>query len=114
MNVTVPFNQTEEAQLTAAAKRAGLAPADLIKRLALEHLPSLPMNAEIDAKLRLWQEQDGSPLMPDISAQDLFALWADQDAKMTDEERTAEDRLWEDIENSLADNKRLSLRQSVS
>ena len=111
MNVTVPFNQAEEAQLTAAAKQAGLAPADLIKRLALEHLPTLPTNAEIDARLHLWQEQDGTPLMPDISTQDLFAQWADQDAKMTDEEQTAEGRHWEEIENYLTGNRRLNLRQ---
>ena len=39
--------------------------------------------------------------MPDRSTADLFAEWARGDAHMTDEERDAEDRLWEEIEKEL-------------
>ena len=56
------------------------------------------------AKLHLWQEQDNAPLMPDVPAQTLFAEWAEEDAKMTDEEREAERRLWESIVQGLAEN----------
>ena len=103
MNLEIPFTPIEEARLTAAAKQTGLAPAELIKRLALAHLPPVPANAEdeLNAKLRSWQEQDGTPLMPNIPTQKLFAKWAEEDAQMTEAEREAEDRLWEDIEKGL-------------
>lgn len=73
----------------------------------------LPVNTEdaVDAKLREWQEQDGSPLMPDVPAQVLFAQWAEEDAKMTEEEREAERVLWGSIEQGLAEQDgRLQLR----
>ena len=106
MNLEIPSAPNEEARLTAAAKQTGLAPAELLKRLAPEHLPLAPANAddELDAKLRQWQEQDGTPLMPNVSAQELFAKWAAEDAQMTEAEREAEDRLWEEIERGLAEN----------
>ena len=114
MNLEIPFTPSEEIRITAAARQAGLAPAELVKRLALEHLPPMPTNMEdeLDSKLRQWQEQDGTPLMPAISTQELFAKWAEEDAQMTEAEREAEDRLWEDIEKGLAENShRLQLRQ---
>lgn len=40
--------------------------------------------------------------MPDVSTQTLFEMWAEEDARMTNEERDAEDRLWEKIEEGLA------------
>ena len=39
--------------------------------------------------------------MPDIPTRNLFARWAEEDANMTDAEREAEDRLWDDLEKSL-------------
>ncbi len=65
----------------------------------------------VDAKLREWQEQDGAALMPDVPAQALFAEWAEEDSKMTEEEREAERVLWESIEQGLSENGgRLQLR----
>ncbi len=49
-----------------------------------------PIEEALDAKLRLWQQQDGTPLLPDIPAHALFAQWAEEDARMTDAEREAE------------------------
>lgn len=61
-----------------------------------------PSPEEIVAeKLRQWQEQDGKVLMPDVPIRTLFAQWAEEDARMTDAEREAEDRLWQDIEKGL-------------
>ena len=104
MSLTIELTSTEEARLSSAAQRTGLSPADLVKKLLSEHLPadSLTEESELDAKLRGWQEQDGVKLMPEVSAQSLFAKWAEEDASMTDEERDAEDRLWEKIEEGLA------------
>jgi hypothetical protein len=114
MNLIVDLNPSEEARLSSAAKATGLAPAELIKKLVTEHLPAVPTldEGELDAKLRTWQQQDGTKLMPDVPTQTLFAQWAEEDAQMTDEEREAEDRLWEDLEKGLIENSRvLQLRQ---
>ena len=109
MDVVIAFDPNEEARLYAAARQTGLTPANLIKRLALEHMPAVPANAEeeLDAKLHAWQQQDGTPLMPNVPAQTLFAQWDAEDANMTEEERETEARLWEDIEKGLAENNRI-------
>ena len=102
----------EKEQIYAAAKQIGLRPAEFVKRTTLEHLSTAPPTSEetLDAKLRRWQEQDGIALMPDIPTATLFAQWAAEDALMTDEERDAEDRLWEEIEKGLSENAGLRLR----
>lgn len=103
MSLVVPFTRTEEERLSAVAKQIGMAPAELIRRLALEHLPHVPADTDgrIDALLRRWQEEDGTDLMPDVPTPALFARWAAEDAGMTDEEREAEDRLWRKVQESL-------------
>jgi hypothetical protein len=112
MNLLIPFDPAEEARLTAAARKSGVAPADLIKQLVLDHLPPAPLSAEaeMDARIREWQDQDGTPLGRDTADDSLFARWAEEDALMTDAERDAEDRLWDDIEKSLVANSALRLR----
>ena len=99
----IDLTPTEAARLGAAARRAGLTPAELVKRLAFEHLPDVPAPADeaLDVRLRRWQEQDRKPLTPDVPARTLFAQWAEEDASMTDAERGAEDRLWEEFLKSL-------------
>jgi hypothetical protein len=113
MNLSIELTPSEEAKLAAAAKETGLAPAELVKKLVMEHLPAAgTVEDDLDARLRNWQKQDGTKLMPDIPTQTLFAQWAEEDAQMTDEEREAEDRLWEDLEKGLTENSRvLQLRQ---
>jgi hypothetical protein len=108
----INLTSQEESLIYAAAKRTGLSPQDWIKQLALESLTdSVPhTDEEIDVKLRQWQKETGSPLMPESSARELFAQWDEEDARMTDEEREAEDRLWEDIEQGLVENRGLHLR----
>lgn len=83
------------------------------RRFRLIELPdeTLPTEETLDAKLRLWQQQDGTPLLPDVPAQTLFAQWAEEDARMTDAEREAEDRLWQDMEQGLAENDSLRVRR---
>lgn len=109
MDLVIHLTPSEEAQISAAAKDSGIAPAELVKRLVTEHLPvsSSQIETDIDARLRQWQQQDGTPLMPDVPANVLFARWAEEDACMSDEEREAEDRLWEDLEQSIVQNERL-------
>jgi len=99
----IDLTPTESARLSAAARRTGLTPAELVKRLAFENLPEVPAAPDdvVDARLQQWQEQDGRPLKPDVVAQSLFARWAEEDASMTDVEREDEDRLWESFQKSL-------------
>lgn len=113
MSLTIPLTPAEEARLSAAARRIGLAPEELMKRLTLEHLPAAAEDEEgsIDATLRRWQQEDGAPLLPDVPTLALFAQWAEEDARMTSEERAAEDRLWAEIENGLMESSGLRLRR---
>ena len=99
----IDLTPSEEARLTAAARKTGLPPAEFVKRLALEHLPEVPTTAEdtVDARLSEWQKQDGIALMPNLAARTLFAQWAEEDSHMTDSEREAEERLWEDFQDLL-------------
>ena len=44
--------------------------------------------------------------------QTLFSQWGEEDAKMAEQEREAEDRIWENLEETLAENIRaLQFRQ---
>ncbi|MBC7529142.1 MAG: hypothetical protein H7308_16525 [Chthonomonadaceae bacterium] len=110
----IDLTPSEKERLLVFARQAGLSPAELMKRTALEHLPSSSeTNKEtVEAKLRRWQEQDGITLMPKISTQTLFAQWDKEDALMTEEDRNAEDRLWEDLENAFHRESGLRLRSS--
>ena len=110
----IELTPSEAARLGAAARRAGLEPAELVKRLAFEHLADAPDPEEeaLDARLRQWQEQDGRPLMPDVAVRTLFARWAEEDASMTEAERGTEDHLWEQFQQSLnATRTALGMRQ---
>jgi hypothetical protein len=109
MNLTIELTPSQEARLSAAAKRSGLDPARLVRKLVEEHLPAAPNFDEddLDAKLRRWQEQDATRLMLEVPTQSLFAQWAAEDARMTDAEREAEDRLWADLEQRLTEKSRV-------
>jgi hypothetical protein len=98
----IDLTPTEEARLSAVAKQNGLAPEEFVKRLTLAHLPPVPATVEeaVDAKLRRWQEQDGKALLPDVSTQELFAKWAEEDAHMTLEEQAENDRIYAEIEQN--------------
>lgn len=109
MNLVIDLTASEEAEISAAAKQTGMAPAELVKKLVKEHLPVLqepvgavPPNDEsdLDANLRKWQQQDGVKLYPNVSTQELFAKWAAEDEQLTDEEREENDRIYGEIEKN--------------
>ena len=108
MILNIELTPAQEIALADAAQVCGVDAAELMKRLTLDHLPVAGKNdeADIDAKLRQWQMQDGRSLLPDTPAQALFAQWDEEDAHMTEEEREAEDQLWADIERGLTENSR--------
>jgi len=114
MTYSIDLTPRESARVNAAARRAGIAPGDLIKRLALEHLSktSTVFEDRLDAKLCEWQTQDQVKLMPDLSAEALYSRWSDEDTKMSLDDRHDEDRLWHEIEQSLSSTEgRASLRR---
>ncbi len=106
MTLSIDLTPFEEARISAVAERTGLAQSEFVKKMLDEHLPVFPTTGEeeLDAMLRKWQSEDGTALMPDVPTQALFAQWAKEDVNMTDEEREAEDRLWEDLEKAFGAN----------
>ena len=102
MNLIIDLTPSEEAQISAAAKETGLAPAELVRKLVKEHLPAVSTadDDDLDAKLHKWQEQDGIKLLPDVSTQALFAQWAEEDAQLTEEERAENERIYTEIEKN--------------
>ena len=68
MTLTIELTPTEEARLTAAARQAGLEPAELARKLVAEHLPLV------------------TPVIPEDPTLALFAQWDTDDAQMTPED----------------------------
>lgn len=111
-HLVIDLTSDEAARLAAAAQQTGLAPAEFARKLVTEHLPDADSMEALHAKLREWQAQDGTSLMPSVPTQTLFAQWAEEDARMTDEEREAEDRFWEEFERGINETRAaLGMRQ---
>lgn len=100
MSLIIDLTPSEEAQLTEASKKAGLDPAELVKKLVIENLLPGPNSGDedLDAKLVNWQEHNGVVLTPDVSTQALFAKWAEEDAQLTEEECAENERIYTEIE----------------
>jgi len=69
MTLTIDLTPAEEARLTAAARRAGEAPADVMRKLVTEHLPpiedertreEIARNAPSIALLRSWLAEEAT------------------------------------------------------
>ena len=125
MTLTIELNPEEEARLASAAASAGLEPAVLARKLLSERLPTAaaaPVSPQekVRALLRQWQAQDNTPaviagpepLPGETATEALFRKWDEEDARMTEEEREAEDRLWSEVEQGLAENHGLRLRRA--
>jgi len=81
--MTVNVSPQVEARIVQAAKRNGVDAAAVVEDLVSRYLPE-PTN-----------ESDANPTLA------LFAKWREEDAKMTDAEREAEDKLWDDFLHNL-------------
>jgi hypothetical protein len=84
MTVTIELDDAEETLLMAAARREGIEPAELLRKLVITHLPS--------------RAQDDEPTAPTLA---LFAQWDQEDAQMTPEEIAAERREFEQFKQSI-------------
>ena len=81
MTLTIELSRNQEERLEAAARRQGLAPEELARKLFDEHLP--PVTEEQDPTLAL------------------FAKWANEDARKTTEEVAKENQMWEEFEKGI-------------
>jgi hypothetical protein len=113
--VTLDISPQTEARLFDVARQEGIDPAALVERLVKEYRPAPGADRTADElyrKLRERQEQDHITLRPDRSAAEHFARLEAEAAQMTDEEREAEDRIWEDFQNGMNETRAaLGMRQ---
>ena len=80
-------------------------------RATVTYEPELAQDP-ITLKLHQWQKETQTQMEPEIPTQELFAQWAEEDAHMTEEERQAESKLWEEFEKGINDNRAtLGMRQ---
>jgi chromosome condensin MukBEF MukE localization factor len=85
-----------------------------------DHNGAASAQEKVRALLRRWQAQDNTPVVAagpeprpgETTTEALFRKWNEEDARMTDEEREAEDRLWREVEDGLAENRGLRLRRA--
>src|SRR5438445_491108 len=84
MTLTIELNPDEELRLAAAARHAGVDPAELARRLVVEHLPSIMGSGD---------EED-----PTLA---LFAQWEAEDAQMTPAEIEEARREFEEFNQSV-------------
>lgn len=79
MTLTIELTDELEACLNAMAKREGLAPAEVVKKLVTDHLIPVPPEEEPDPTLAL------------------FAQWNEEDRSMTPAEIAEENQTWEEF-----------------
>lgn len=94
------------------AAAAGVSVNDLLARTFIQEKeqtrPVIDPKEHVRALLAHWQAQDNSPILPPIPIQSgetptqaLFRKWENEDADMTEEEQEREERLWEEIQQSI-------------
>ena len=102
MNLEIPFTPAEEARLSEAARQSGIAPAEFVRRLALRYLVPESTHAEddMDSKLSAWKEKESTGVSSEEAARQLFARWAEEDARMTPDEEAQNERIYAEIEKN--------------
>ncbi len=111
MTFTIDLSPTEEAQFIDAARQEGLEPADFVKKLMRERLPSTAPSdpvAHVQALLAKWRAEDHTPTLPPVltrpgetPTQALFRIWDEEDAALTEEEQDQRERLWEEFQQGV-------------
>ena len=84
MSLMIELTPDEQARLAAAAQKEGVDPAELARKIVIQHLPSPGENG---------QEED--PMLA------LFARWDGEDAAITPGEVAEENRLWEEFKTNI-------------
>ncbi len=83
MTLNIELTPEQEARLTAIAQREGIDPAEVVKKLLAEYLPSTSQDEERDPMLAL------------------FAQWDKEDQDMTSAEVAEENRTWEEFKSNI-------------
>jgi hypothetical protein len=94
------------------AAAAGVSVNDLLARTFVQEKvqtrPLIDPKEHVRALLAQWQTQDNTPILPPIPihygetpTQALFRKWEDEDADMSKEEQEREERLWEEVQQSI-------------
>jgi hypothetical protein len=95
MTLTINLTSTEEQQLRAAAQQEGIAPAELARKLVIEHLlPAPDENAESIALLQSWLEEEATD-DPDEIQQAEAELEAFKQAINAERERAGARRIYQ-------------------
>lgn len=81
MSLMIELSPSEQARLAAAARREGVAPAELARRLLADHMPPLA----------------DEPLVEDPTLT-LFRQWEEEGVARTPEEAARENELWEQFQ----------------
>jgi hypothetical protein len=96
------------------AAAEGVSVDDLLARTFAAASNAGEAERRVRALLAQWQAEDRTPAAPSPHApgsappgEALFARWRELDAAMTDEEREAEDRLWEEVQRGLDETRAL-------
>src|SRR5437879_6466677 len=86
-----------------------------------ETTPRHDPKAHVQSLLDKWQAADNTPVMApnpslpgETPTQALFRKWREEDAHMTDKQKDEEDKLWEDIEKALKENRLTFDRRSLT
>ena len=106
-----------ETNIRQCATVAGVTVNDFLARTFASEKPPLPTGdiplERVQKLLAQWQTEDNKPLFPPVPTlpretptRALFRVWEEEDACMTEEEKVAEDRLWEEMEPTLGGDKR--------
>jgi hypothetical protein len=95
MTWTINLTPEQDAMIEAAAQKAGVEPAEFVRKIVADHLPAVPP-----------AQTDEDPTLA------LFKKWAEEDAKMTPEEVEAERKMWEEFERNInAERERAGMRK---
>jgi hypothetical protein len=81
MTLTIQLDEAEQARLDAAAKREGMAPAELARKVLAYHLP--PVSEPVETE---------DPTLA------LFRQWEEEGTARTPEEAARENELWEQFQ----------------
>ena len=105
MSILVTLTPHEETLLAQKAAETGLATAQFVENLVRTHLTSEPIPSadRIRAKLRQWQGETGTEIVSVMSVHELFAQWAEEDAQKTDAEIAADEKLWQEYQQGIDD-----------
>jgi hypothetical protein len=110
LEMSIELHPETEKAIEARAAAEGLTVDELLSRTFVRE----PSEERVRRKLAEWQSADGCRLHEDVPLSELRRRWAEEDAFMTDEERKAEDRIWEELTQALSDpSRRLTFGRRV-